>query len=304
MLSKNQFDKCASFINSKAREIDKALFGYHFGKCGNELVVDSLSKFQNPDGGFGHGLEPDFRTPSSSAIATCLAIQYLEKSEVDSKSKILTDAINYLVESYRSDLKRWRPVPDDVNYYAHAPWWHLDDKTGQCAIEHSWENPTLEILGYLSKYESHFPQSEFIKLTNKAIDTLSTYNGKMEAEHDLYCYISFFNHASPDIRVQIQDKLKELITATMNTNPADWKTKYVPKPLNFIDNPSSILYNDFKTALNENLNFLIEDLGEKEAWFPVWNWDNYADEWEKAKIEWAGQITVDNLIKLKNFGRI
>ena len=35
-------------------------------------VMVALIAFQNPDGGFGHGLEPDTRSPASSGIASSI----------------------------------------------------------------------------------------------------------------------------------------------------------------------------------------------------------------------------------------
>ena len=41
-------------------------------------------RFQNDDGGFGRALEPDFRLPASSAIATAVGFQYLREAGVAS----------------------------------------------------------------------------------------------------------------------------------------------------------------------------------------------------------------------------
>jgi hypothetical protein len=48
------------FILQNARPIDLAVYKYFFDNGSNQRVIDELSKFQNEDGGFGNGLEPDF----------------------------------------------------------------------------------------------------------------------------------------------------------------------------------------------------------------------------------------------------
>jgi len=303
-LSRNNFEKVSKFIFNNARELDKRLYSFYFQNGSSEDVTESLVQYQNEDGGFGHGLEPDFRTPSSSPIATTLSIQYLEKVGISKKNKIFKKVMDYFSASFSQEHGKWRPVPMDVNNYPHSPWWHLDEKSGLCAIEYSWENPTVEILGYLLKYPNNFHPKKLEELIEKAINTLLKYTNKMESEHSLYCYVSFYTHAPGKIQDKIRSKLSELILGTVNTNPNDWETKYVPKPLQFVDDPNSPFYSILVEPINQNLDFLIRAIEESEAWFPTWKWTNYKDEWEKAKIEWAGKIAVENLLILKRFSRI
>ncbi len=37
---------------------------------------------------------------------------------------------------------------------------------------------------------------------------------------------------------------------------------------------------------------------------PDWNWDAYDMEWQKAKIEWTGVLTLNAFIILDRFNRI
>ena len=55
-------------MRRRARPIDLARWSYLQGRAGKREVMDALAAFQNPDGGFGHGLEPDFWNPHSSPI--------------------------------------------------------------------------------------------------------------------------------------------------------------------------------------------------------------------------------------------
>ena len=233
-------------------------------------VIEALTKYQNSDGGFGHGIEPDFRSPSSSPIATTMAVEYIEK--VDRNSPVLLKAINYLVESFDELLQKWRAVPKDVNSFPHAPWWHINDKTGFCVIDKGWKNPTVEILGYLYQYPNNFLFIKLEELTQKAINLLLNQKDKMESEHNLYCYLIFYDHIPKKYKTQIKSKLCELIKGTVNINVDDWSSKYVPTPLQFIDDPKSLFCSLLADAVDKNLDFLIKAIDASEAWYPTWKW--------------------------------
>ena len=66
-LSETSFQKARSFIFEHGRILDQRLFEFHFEGRSNEAVLLALKKYQNKDGGFGKALEPDLRSPLSSA---------------------------------------------------------------------------------------------------------------------------------------------------------------------------------------------------------------------------------------------
>ena len=53
------FEKARTFVYRNARPLDLAIWQYHFENGSKEAVMHALSAYQNPDGGFGHGLEAD-----------------------------------------------------------------------------------------------------------------------------------------------------------------------------------------------------------------------------------------------------
>ena len=76
LLSLDSFEKAVSFIKTTAREVDKALYRFYFEGGTKTAVLAALAPYQNEDGGFGHGIEPDFRMAGSSPMATSVALQY------------------------------------------------------------------------------------------------------------------------------------------------------------------------------------------------------------------------------------
>lgn len=59
------FEKAAEFIWRNARLLERRIFEYTFQGGESHQVIHALKAYQNDDGGFGHAMEPDLRTPDS-----------------------------------------------------------------------------------------------------------------------------------------------------------------------------------------------------------------------------------------------
>ena len=70
MLSNDIFEEARKSIMAYGRPLERSLLEVYFYEGSKANVVEELKKFQNEDGGFGHGLESDFRLPYSSLMAT------------------------------------------------------------------------------------------------------------------------------------------------------------------------------------------------------------------------------------------
>ena len=100
--------KAIKYITENARPLELAVFRYFFEEGSNKDVIDELSRFQNANGGFGHGLEPDFFNPNSSPIATNDAIITLSRvNALDKGSDIVKGIVRYLEshDSFDEDKK-------------------------------------------------------------------------------------------------------------------------------------------------------------------------------------------------------
>lgn len=65
------------FLLREARLLERRLFATLFLGADSRGVVDALRGYQNDDGGFGHGLEPDKRCPASLPLDVEVALQAL-----------------------------------------------------------------------------------------------------------------------------------------------------------------------------------------------------------------------------------
>jgi hypothetical protein len=74
-------DRAADFIAKNARLLERLRFQQVTTATGADQVAAAVRAYQNPDGGFGQGLEPDLRTASSQPAAARAALEALH--EVD-----------------------------------------------------------------------------------------------------------------------------------------------------------------------------------------------------------------------------
>ena len=64
----DSFNSGVRFLMAEARLVERRLFATCLGGAPPAGVVDALRGYQNDDGGFGHGLEPDTLCPASLPI--------------------------------------------------------------------------------------------------------------------------------------------------------------------------------------------------------------------------------------------
>src|SRR3990170_3137686 len=74
-MTDDTFNKARDFIRRDGRLVERRLFSTLYEGADPAGVVDALRGYQNPDGGFGHGLEPDKRCPDSLGLDVEVAFQ-------------------------------------------------------------------------------------------------------------------------------------------------------------------------------------------------------------------------------------
>ncbi len=76
-MTNDSFNSGRAFIDREGRLIERRLAAMLFGGDDPSGVVDAIRAYRNPDGGFGHGLEPDKRCPASLPIDVERALDVL-----------------------------------------------------------------------------------------------------------------------------------------------------------------------------------------------------------------------------------
>ena len=121
--------------------------------------------------------------------------------------------------------------------------------------------------------------------------------------HDYLPFIELADAVPEPLCHSLWEGLKHQARAAIVTEPAQW-TGYGIRPLWAVPEPSSPLMAVLRESVNAQLDFEIDRQQPDGAWHPFWSWGQFDVEWEVAKVEWQGQLTVKLLRSLKAFGRI
>jgi hypothetical protein len=111
----------ARFVAGAARLLDRHRHAALLEGGRREPVLAALRAYQNPDGGFGHALEPDLRAPGSQPGATLYALEMLAELEAFA-DPMVAGALRWIAGVAAAD----GGVPfvvGDVGAWPHAPWW-------------------------------------------------------------------------------------------------------------------------------------------------------------------------------------
>jgi len=301
-ISRASFMRASEYVDAQARPLDRERFAYYFGRDNSGKVVGALSAFQNPDGGFGHGLEPDFLLPDSSAMATSIAMRILVDLRVPATSELVRSGIQYLLSTFDGATMRWPSVPPGVNEYPHAPWWHYQEEIGGTFLDQTWGNPTAELLAHLLHYRELAPDNFLDSLYRRAIDYLSNHPDEMEM-HELNCFVRLAENVAEADERSVHQKLTRLIMNTVALDAEQWRS-YSAQPLDYVHSPDSFLYPSLKEAIDANLDFMIGSVSREGFWTPTWSWGQYEEAWSHARQIITGSLTVDRWRLLKSFDRI
>lgn len=136
------------FIEHHGRRLDQRLFEHHFESATEEGVLAEVSRYQNLDGGSGHALEPDLRTPVSSVVATSQGLYILREVGATVDEPMVRSAIGYLLTTYDPSKGAWPIIPKEADDAPHA--WHWSHERAAELFGGFLVNPRVAVLGHPS----------------------------------------------------------------------------------------------------------------------------------------------------------
>src|SRR5450756_796414 len=123
MLPAEDFQKIRNWMVRNARPLEISLWNHTFEEGSRTDVLWALGAYQNPDGGFGHALEPDCWNPVSSPLQTWTACTCLGKIGAPRHDPLVRALIGYLQDGPDFADGLWRSTIPSNNEAPHAPWW-------------------------------------------------------------------------------------------------------------------------------------------------------------------------------------
>ncbi len=304
ILSKNAFKACEQFILNNGRTLEQKKYACLFYHEEPTSYLEVLKTYQNDDGGFGHGLEPDAITPHSSPFQTSVGLSYLQFCDNHIKAKeMIRKAIHYLQQTFDKERKGWYAFNKDVNDYPHTPWWEYNDKEKMTPIDHHYGNPTAHIVSLLVRYKQYVEKLDIEVIINCLLDHIEGIDTFI-SEHELYCFIHLYKALTGDYKNRLEKALTKGIQQLVDLDQDNWKEKYVPQPLHFISEPNMCQFGIDNKSIEDNLNFLINELEENHRITPPWGDVFYTGEFKSSYEAWVVINTFKALLTLKSFNQI
>lgn len=305
-MKKVSLNHISSWIHKNARELELAIWRYHFENGSKEDVINALMYYQNVDGGFGNAVDPDNWNANSLPYATLFVIHILEDIEfLDMQHPVYAGIRRYIDTGLRFP-EEWSFTVITNEDFPHASYYNYDEnynKTESIGI----------ILGFCSFIIEHYQDakiySDVLKLSGKMLDKLYGDNlGDMGPSG----YISLVD-TMKKAKITSYDydklelRLKVLVNNSIQRNPEQWHS-YGYRPSDYIKSMDSIFYQDNRDIIDVELDFLYDTLPEHDVWPIPWSWFENNEKYPRESVisgNWYKAIKAIEKAKfLENFMRL
>jgi hypothetical protein len=117
-----------TFLYATARVLERRRFAHLFEGAPAEPVIDAVKAFRNDDGGFGHAIEPDMRSPLSQPVGIHTVLEILH--EVGAHDDALIGPAGDWLQTVTRPDGGIPFVLENAMAHPHAPWWqHADESS-------------------------------------------------------------------------------------------------------------------------------------------------------------------------------
>ncbi len=287
-MSTPDFGAAAQFLAGTGRVLDRRRFGRLFGTDGPQPVRDAVAAYRNPDGGFGHALEPDGRCPGSQPLAIALALATLDEAGAWD-DELVQGTLGWLALHAPAAGGVVEADPSIVGW-PQAPWWAAMDRQLPSVITTGLIAGTLHARHVRHPWLDRATELEWAMISE--LTTASPYQMRgvmhfLDRVPDRDRAVKAFGQCGPLIVNQ------GLVTLDPDA-PGEIHT-----PLDFAPLPGSLARGLFRAEVIEaQLDHLAAAQQPDGGW--MFNWPAWSP---AATADWRGSITVDALRLLRGNGR-
>lgn len=280
-------------IKEKSRMLEYYMIQSLFENKDNE-IIEELLKFQNEDGGFGHGLEPDVQMPYSSVLATNVAIKALAcVKDVLLKEDIVKGIVHYFEDVYNEKKNRFSMSEDSrLDDYPHAVWWNFN----KLDENFPFGNPDPEVIGFLHANKKHMRKLEINKHIDDVITFVMSDRFLESSMHTLLSTMTFYKLVDKNAKAKIRERIQLLVDKEITEGIGKWD-EYSLEPYKIYVIESSFL-ESHKDVLKENL-YRVESKVSHLDVMPNWKWYQYDEVFEIVKNDWIGHMYHEMILALK-----
>ena len=276
-MENNRLDYARTFMLTNARLLERQLFLYCFENGPREPVLAALQAYQNPDGGFGHGLESDVRCPGSQTLAVEKAFEMLAMVGAMDHPMVMK-ACDFLEKVSTAEGGVPFVLPASKGY-PHTPWMEGPEHPPASL------NPTASLVGMLLQNDvRHAWVERATQYCHKNIPEMDS-----NQFHDILPVVRFLQNYSDTAWAAAQlERISAIVrrSGTVELDPdADG---YVQKPLDWAPEPDSFfrpVFNDETIALHLKV---LAARQQPDGGWPI-SWQALGP---GPELEWRGWMTI------------
>ncbi|GAA4607154.1 hypothetical protein BJY16_006182 [Actinoplanes octamycinicus] len=277
------------FLQAEARLLERRLFDTLFRDAPADGVVSVLRGYQNADGGFGHGLEPDKRCPASLPIDVEVAVQALAAAGAADPA-LLGPACDFLSGVAMADGAVPLAFPVIEGYPRAAHWTDWTYAPGL--------NPTAGLAGLLHQLGFEHPWRD--SATAYCWQVIES--GELPEEvHALGETMTFLAHVPDRARAEkAAPRVLERMTSSSMFQPMPKPGEYGLTPLHVAataDSPWRGLFDD--AQIDAHLDHLLGAREPDGGWPITWDPPSAA-----SRLEWRGMVTLQAVRTLRSYRKI
>ena len=169
ILSNEAISQSKAFIYQNGRLLERKLYEYFFDKGANgapgsqQACLKALLAYQNPDGGFGNGIEPDLLCPDSTAIGAETAMVVLDLLDYQDP-EIVEPLVDWILAN-QDEAGFINHPPQNLANFPFQPWWLRPDQNRilvLAALLKKWGIENKQLFARARKYYegADFPETD------------------------------------------------------------------------------------------------------------------------------------------------
>jgi hypothetical protein len=280
-------DAAERFLAAHARVLDWRRFERLFRGGDATPVRDAVAAYRNPDGGFGHALEPDGRAPGSQPVAVAMALQTLDEADAWD-SELVVGSCDWLQRTAPAEGGATFVAPS-IEGWPRGPWWLPEEGLPASVLATGLIAGTLHARGF---------EHPWLDRATALLWSLLDPPGEL-GPYDTRGALRFLQHVPDRTRAEeVLERLAPLIERHVELDPdAPGETH---GPLDFAPLPESVARRLFdEQTIELHLDRLAAGQREDGGW--TFDWQAWSP---LAELEWRGDVTVGALVVLRANGRL
>ncbi|MFN3218357.1 MAG: hypothetical protein ACE367_17830 [Acidimicrobiales bacterium] len=287
--------RAVDFIRREGRILERRILDTVVDGRPAHHVTDALLAYRNDDGGFGHGLEPDKRAPTSQPLDTEVAWQSLDWAGL-SPADLEVPAESRAAEFVWAACDHLASIGDGVGCLTPGALDHPHAGHWAYASPEPDLNPTAGLVGFLWQWSIDHPWRA--AATSFCWSALA--DGPPDDAHAVIGVLRFLEHVPERERAdavadEIRERLPRLAWLHFDAGADD----YGVTPLQLVPDPAGrygdLVPADVRAAHLDRLERTQADDGGWEIDWPTIG--------PAAVAEWRGRRTLENLLLLRAGGR-